>query len=400
MDEDTTTGSDGGGAVTSHREYRIVSGDTHMEVPPERWTVRVPERYRDRAPRTVRVADGADGFLIEGLSVRENAFDLYGGKGRDNWGPFGQTYASTAGTASPEDRLRCLDLDGIDAEIIFPAVGTGPRAWRNIRDDEPYLACVRAYNDFIAEEYAAFAPDRFFPVGAIPMSNVGDALVELEHCRSLGLKSVMLSAFPSGNGYPVDGDDEFWREALAMAMPLTIHIDLDRTGPRDGPLVQYARRAGGADIAQQVARFAQRGAVNAVQLMIAGVFDRFPELRIFMAENQIGWVPTFMTVADERYERHGAWAEKLLGFEGLANGKPSDYIRRHILWGFQRDPAGVELRHWMGVDNLIWGSDFPHQESEYPHSDTVIEENFANVPEGDRAKMLSGNACAYFGLSD
>lgn len=378
--------------------HRIISGDTHLEVPAERWTRRVPAAYRDRAPRTVRLANGADGFLIEGSPVRENAFDLYGGKGRDAWGPFGQTYGETPGTASAADRLACLDLDGIDAEIIFPPVVTGPRAWRNIRDDEPYLAVVRAYNDFVAEEYAGYAPTRFYPMGVIPMAGVQTAIDELRHCADLGLKGVMLSAFPSGLGSPADEDDAFWEEALALRMPITIHVDLDRSGPRAGPLVRYPRQAGMADLAGQVARFAQRGAVNAVQLMIAGVFDRFPTLRILMAENQIGWVPTFMTVADERYDRHLHWARELLGFEGLRDGHPSEYIRRHVLWGFQRDPAGVELRHWMGVDHLIWGSDFPHQESEYPHSHDVIEQNFAQVSDEERAKMLCGNAARFFQL--
>jgi hypothetical protein len=152
----------------------------------------------------------------------------------------------------------------------------------------------------------------------------------------------MLSAFPSGKGHPTPDDDAFWAEALRIRMPLTIHVDLDRSGPRDGPMVVYKRTAGVADLGPQVGRFAQRGAVNAVQLMLDGVFDRFPDLRILMAENQIGWVPTFMTVADERYDRHLDWAVELLGFEPLQNGHPSDYIRRHILWGFQRDPAGVE----------------------------------------------------------
>jgi predicted TIM-barrel fold metal-dependent hydrolase len=382
------------------KKYSIVSGDTHLEVPTSRWTVRVPEQYRDRAPRTVKLVNGGDGYVIEGLAVRENAFDLYGGKGRENWGPFGQTYATTPGTASAEDRLKCMDLDGVDAEIIFPPVATGPQTWRSIRDDEPYLAVVRAYNDFVAEEYAGFAPDRMFPMGAVPMSGIKDALSELERCKELGLKGVQLSAFPSGKGHPTDVDDEFWREALSIGMPLTIHIQLDRTGPRDGPMVEYKKRAGIADIAQQVARFAQRGAVNAVQMMVAGVFDRFPDLKILMAENQIGWVPTFMTVADERYNRHSYWAKQLLDYDGLPNGMPSDYIRRHVLWGFQRDPAGVELRHWMGVDKLVWGSDFPHQESEYPYSKSVIDENFANVPADEKYQMVCGNAVGFFGLEE
>jgi predicted TIM-barrel fold metal-dependent hydrolase len=378
--------------------YRYISGDTHLEVPAQRWTCRVPEKYRDRAPRTVRLANGADGFLIEGQPVRENAFDLYGGKGRDAWGPFGQTYESTPGTASAEDRLKCLDLDGMDAEVIFPPVVTGPRAWRNVQDDDAYLALVRAYNDFVVEEYAAIAPERLLAIGVIPMASVSSAIEEMHRCAGLGLKGVMLSAFPSGKGYPEPEDDAFWAEALKIRMPLTVHIDFDRSGPRAGPLLVYKKQAGVADIAGQVARFAQRGAVNAVQLMLAGVFDRFPEMRILMAENQIGWVPTFMTVADERYDRHIYWAQRLLDFEPLPNGHPSDYIRRHVLWGFQRDPAGVELRHWLGVENLVWGSDFPHQESEYPHSLSVIEQNFRNVPDAERHAMVCGNIAAFLHL--
>jgi len=381
-----------------YNNFIVVSGDTHLEVPAARWTNRVPDQYRDRVPRNVRLANGGDGSLIEGSAVRENAFDLYGGKGRENWGPFGQTYESTPGTRSAEDRLGCMDLDQIEAEIIFPPVATGPQWWRNIGDDEPYLAVVRAYNDFVAEEYAGYAPSRLFPMGVIPISSVGDAVEELERCSTLGLKGIQLSAFPSGRGYPSEEDDPFWRSALDIKMPITIHVELDRTGPRAGPLVEYRRRVGRADIAQQVARFAQRGAVNAVQMMIGGVFDRFPDLKVLMAENQIGWVPTFMTVADERYNRHKYWAKQLLDYDGLANGMPSDYIRRHVLWGFQRDPAGVQLRSWMGVENLIWGSDFPHQESEYPHSMKVIEENFGNVPDEDTYKMICGNVIDFFRL--
>jgi predicted TIM-barrel fold metal-dependent hydrolase len=382
------------------REYRYITGDTHLEVPAWRWTNRVPEKYRDRAPRTVRLANGADGFLVEGQPIRESAFDLYGGKGRDQWGPFGQSYESTPGTASPEDRLKCLDLDGMDAEISFPAVVAGPRAWRNIRDDEAYLAVVRAYNDFVAEEYMAYAPDRIFPMGVIPMTSVADSLEEMHRCAKLGLKGVMLSAFPSGKGVPTPEDDAFWRESLTINMPITVHVDLDRGGARgEGTLIPYPKRTGNGDIAQQVARFAQRGAVNAVQMIMSGVFDRFPDLRVLMAENQIGWVPVFMTVADERYDRHIHWAKQILGVEELPNGHPSDYVKRNILWGFQRDPSGVELRHWMGVNNLVWGSDFPHQESEYPHSHKVIDENFRGVSDEDKHAMVCGNVIDFFHLS-
>jgi predicted TIM-barrel fold metal-dependent hydrolase len=379
--------------------YRYVSGDTHLEVPAWRWTNRVPERYRDRAPRTVRLATGGDALLVEGQPLRENGNDMYGGKG-DTWRPFGNNYDNTPGTGTPEERLKCLDQDGMDAEIMFHAVGHGPRTWRSIRDDDVYRACIRAYNDFVAEEYAAFAPGRFLPMGVIPQTNIQDALAELAHCQKAGLKGVTLNVFPSGKEHPTPEDDAFWAEALKTQMPVTIHVELARTGgTRDGSLVQFPKRFGGQDLADRLVKFARTGGYNVVQFILGGVFDRFPDLRILFAENQLCWVPVFMTVMDERYEKHLGWSQDLLGFQPLQNGLPSDYVRRHCLWGFQHDPAGVQLRDWIGVENAVWGSDFPHQESESPHSLKVIESNFKGVPEEDKYKMVCGNAIEFFHLN-
>ena len=381
------------------RDYRIISGDTHLEVPASRWSNRVPEKYRDRAPRTVRLANGSDAMLVEGMALRENANDMYGGKG-DTWRPTGNNYDNTPGTGTPEERLKCLDIDGMDAEVIFHSVGHGPRSWRSIKDDNVYKACIRAYNDFMAEEYAGYAPDRFFPMGCIPQTNLQDALEELEHCRQIGLKGIALSSFPSGKDAPSEEDDAFWSETLKTQTPVTIHVELARQGAgRDGTLVTFPKKFGGQDLADRLVKFARTGGFNVVQFILGGVFDRHPDLRILFAENQLCWVPVFMTVMDERYEKHLAWSQELLGFQPLQNGTPSDYVRRHVLWGFQHDPAGVELREWFGVENAIWGSDFPHQESDYPHSLKVIESNFRDVPEEDKYLMICGNAKTFLHLN-
>ena len=99
-----------------------------------------------------------------------------------------------------------------------------------------------------------------------------------------------------------------------------------------------------------------------------------------------------------RYERHYRWAELLLGFTPLT-GPPSAIIREHCFWGFQFDRVGVELRHKINVDRLIWGSDFPHQESDWPDSMGVVERNFAGVPEDEKYKMSCGNAVEFFRLA-
>lgn len=381
------------------REYHYISGDTHLEVPTWRWTPRVPEKYRDRAPRTVRLANGSDALLVEGQPLRENANDMYGGKG-ESWRPTGNNYDNTPGTGTPEERLKCLDTDGMDAEVMFHSVVHGPRTWRSIRDDSVYQACIRAYNDFVAEEYSALAPDRFFPMGVIPQTNLRDAMEEMAHCQKIGLRGVSLGVFPSGKEYPSTDDDPFWEEALKIKMPITIHVELVRsTGTRDGSLVHFPKSYGGQDLADRLVKFARTGGFNVVQFILGGVFDRFPDLRLLFAENQLCWVPVFMTVMDERYEKHLGWSKELLGFEPLKNGKPSDYVRRHCLWGFQHDPAGVQLRDWYGTNNAIWGSDFPHQESDYPHSLEEIDDNFKGVPDDVRYRMTCGNAMEFFHLS-
>jgi predicted TIM-barrel fold metal-dependent hydrolase len=387
------------------REYRYISADSHLEVDSKHWSPRVPERYRDRAPRVVRLADGGDAWLVEGRALREVPTDLYGGKGREVWQPFGQNYETTPGTGPATQRLQEQDVDGIDAEVLFPGV-SGPSMWRAVTDDDAYVAVVRGYNDFLAQDYCSVAPDRLIGLGAIPWTGVDDAIREMERCKKMGLKGVAIQAFPSGKGQPTREDDKFWAAALDLQMPIAVHEEFDRNERRGGPLMVYpnvapamAKRVNNPlrELAGQVARFARLGGLNAVQLILDGVFDRFPDLRIFFAETQLGWIPFFLEMADVRYERHKVWGEELLGLEPL-QALPSEYVKQFCHWGFQHDQIGLDLRHHIGVDHIMWATDFPHQDSEWPHSMELVARQFANVPEDEKRKMVAGNAIDYFHL--
>jgi len=390
-------------------KYRIVSGDSHLEIDSKHWIDRIPAKYRDQAPRLVRQPDGSDVWTIGDKITRPAAAaDLYGGKGRDEYVPFGGRYEGTPGTGSPDQRVREQDRDGIDAEVLFPSQQGGPKFWRRAPDDDAYKAIIRAYNAWLAEEYCSVSRDRLLGVGILPLTrDVADSVSELNYCARVGLRTVLLQAFPSGKPYPSKEDDRFWAAALDLNMPISVHVDLDRSGERSGPLFRYPRESEeimkklNHDLVDQVGRFGPlrgNGSVAAVQWVLSGLFDRFPKLRIFFAENQIGWVPFFLQAADVRYDRHHRWAERLLGFTPLKH-PPSEYIREHCLWGFQFDRVGVELRHKINVERLIWGSDFPHQESDWPESLSVIERNFAGVPEDEKQKMVCGNAVEFFHLS-
>jgi uncharacterized protein len=391
------------------RKYRYISGDSHLEIDSKHWIDRVPAKYRDQAPRLVGQADGSDAWKIGENIVRPAAAaDLYGGKGRDEYVPFGGRYEGTPGTGTPEQRIQEQDQDGIDAEVLFPSQQGGPKFWRRIQDNDAYKAVVRAYNSWLAEEYSVVDPDRLIGVGILPLGcDLEDVIIELSYCATVGFKTVLLQGFPSGKAYPSKEDDPFWAAALDLKMPVSVHVDLDRTGERARPLFKYPQEPDelmkklGQDLVYQVGRFGPvrgNGSVAAVQWVLSGLFDRFPSLRIFFAENQIGWIPFFLQAADVRYDRHVRWAERLLGFKPLRR-LPSEYIREHCLWGFQFDRVGVELRHKINVDGLIWGSDFPHQESDWPESMNIIERNFAGVPEPEKYKMVCGNAIEFFHLA-
>ena len=390
------------------RTYHYISGDSHLEIDSKHWIDRVPAKYRDQAPRLVRQPDGSDAWTIGDKIIRPAAAaDLYGGKGRDEYVPFGGKYEGTPGTGTPEQRIQEQNRDGIDAEVLFPSQQGGPKFWRRIEDDSAYKAVVRAYNSWLAEEYSAVDPDRLIGVGILPLGcDLEDVVTELSYCAGAGLRTVLLQGFPSGKAYPSKEDDQFWAAALDLEMPVSVHVDLDRSGDRARPLFKYPRESDelmkklSHDLVDQVGRFGPvrgNGSVAAVQWALSGLFDRFPSLRIFFAENQIGWIPFFLQASDVRYDRHVRWAERLLGFKPLRR-LPSEYIREHCLWGFQFDRVGVELRHKINVDGLIWGSDFPHQESDWPESMAIIERNFAGVPEPEKYKMVCGNAIDFFHL--
>lgn len=386
------------------RKIQMVSGDSHLDIPPERWTHRVPARWKERAPRLIKLANGDDAFIVEnrrphapGLQVTGVSYDQHDLHGISYYGP---------GTGTPQQRLKEQDEDGVDGEILY----THPvylNSWRGITDDEPYKAMVRAYNGWLAEEYCSYAPDRLIAMGMIPDTGVDDAIEELNYCARMGLKGICIYKFPNGKGYPQSDDDRFWAAALGLNMPVTAHTNGGTTRfSREGPVFQYSRGPGkggapipGRDPVSLMVRFASDNALAPLQVAFAGVFDRFPKLRIYWAETQIGWLPYCLSQIDDNYERNRHWAYRQWGLERLKR-QPSEYLRECNLWGFMKDPFGMRLRHEIGVKTLLWGSDFAHATGDWPHSRSMIEKNFVGVPDDERYAMLAGNAIGFFGLKD
>ncbi len=379
-------------------KYRIFSADSHLEISPDRWTPRVPAKYRDRAPRMVKLSDGGDGIIIEGRDVYVLGLAITG-KPYEDHKLSGMTYEGSPGAGKPEERVQEQVQDGVDGEVLFTSAGN-LSFWRGIKNNEAYRAVVHAYNEFLAEEYCAVARDRLLAMGVIPSSGIDDAIAEMEYCARAGLKGIALNSFPSGKGFPTPEDDRFWAAVIDIGIPLTVHVGF--LG-REGPTFKYPRNPGevafGGDPIRVLTRFGGSSGLNAIQLMLSGVFERFPKLKIFWAETQIGWLPYFYEQLDDVYKRSRFWIARDFGLEPLQR-KPSEHIREHCWWGFIYDPIGLRLRHDVNVDRIMWGNDFPHSAGDWPHSRQVIKEMFEGIPEDEQYKMLVSNAVDFFHLEN
>jgi predicted TIM-barrel fold metal-dependent hydrolase len=385
------------------RKVTMISGDSHLDFSPERWTHHVPEKWRERAPRRIKLANGDDAFIVENSRPHSPSLQITGtGRAYDKHDARGISYEGP-GTGTPAQRLREQDQDGVDAEILY----THPSylaSWRGITDNEPYVAMIHAYNEWLIEEYCSFAPDRLIGTGIIPDTNLSDAIAELKFCAKAGYKSVCLYKFPSGKGYPVAEDDQFWAATIDLGMPVTAHTNGGTTRfMREGPVYQYgktpARVIPGRDPISLLFRFSNDNPMAPLQLAFTGLFDRFPKLQIYWAETQSGWLAYSLAQIDDNYVRNRYWAERDWGVKPLKEN-PSYYLKENSLWGFMKDPIGVRMRHDVGVKALLWGSDFAHATGDWPESRSMIDETFAGVPADERYAMLAGNAIRYFKLKD
>jgi predicted TIM-barrel fold metal-dependent hydrolase len=127
-------------------------------------------------------------------------------------------------------------------------------------------------------------------------------------------------------------------------------------------------------------------------MIFSGVFERYPALKLVIVEFELAWVPHLLSTMDYTYrERH---EEALYRFKG--GEYPSDFFHRNVLLSFQEDAIGIRLRDIIGVDNMMWGSDYPHSESTFPQSRAILEQILAGVPAHEQAKIVGENVARLY----
>jgi predicted TIM-barrel fold metal-dependent hydrolase len=359
--------------------YSLISSDSHVNEPPDLWQARVPAKFRDRAPRMQRF-DRGDAWVLEGCSepipFGRNACAGMGPYEGDTWIPWEEV---RPGGWNPAERLREQDVDGVDAEVLFPTPRLSHSLFAN-QDAEFHVALVRAYNDWLSD-YSGYAPDRLAGVAIIPNRGVAEALREVERCAQLpGIRGFLPGQYPHGGLEISAEDDPVWAAVEASGFPLCLHVSMTDTFPG-------AHRASGRE---GVARFLDVP-TRIEEFIYTGVMRRHPALQLGFIEVDAGWVPYFKEQADNRWLRN---SPKLRSERGL-DQPPSAYFER-IHFSYITDRFALRNRHAIGIRQLMWSSDYPHGGSDYPLSWRVIEGDFQEIPAEEKHLILAGNAQRLF----
>ncbi len=271
-------------------EYRIVDADCHILEPPDIWDNWLPEKYQDKAPKLVKDAEGGDAWLtavggdpdpIGLVSTPGMPFDQF------RW--LGVTYdEARKGCYNGAARLEDMDIDGVDAEVLFPPQRTMSHF---LGDEDPdfVLAGVEAYNNFLFEEFCAPDPTRLIGMAQIPSLGIDSAVDGLRKAKARGADGVVISNWPSGGESVSTADDPFWAAAVDEGMPVTVHINIvsreqrmrQRQAAAKSGNKMYGAGKGEAVKAKAVGSLSHvfsMSAGNISQMIFTGVFDRFPEL--------------------------------------------------------------------------------------------------------------------------
>jgi predicted TIM-barrel fold metal-dependent hydrolase len=367
-------------------QYRLISADSHVSEPPDLWVSRVDQKYRERAPRLAVDLPGKEGayFLYEGHAPHPIGIGLGAGKTGEELKEFltKATYADARpGGWDPAERMKDNALDGVEGDVLYTTLGFRI-FW--LKDAGLQADCFRVYNDWLAE-FVSYAPQKMAGLAMISLYDPKAGARELERCAKMGLKGAMIwCSPPEERPYSSDIYDPFWAAAQEMKMPISLHAIT-------GMGVESQWNWGERYMRTTVLGYEVEKSFSV--LIFSGVLDRFPKLQIVSAENNVGWIPYYLQRMDRVAERSRAAA----GFTQKL--KPSEYFRRQMWATYIDDFVGVANREFVGVDRMMWSSDYPHQASSWPHSQEVVARDFKDASAEDVFKITRGNVAQLYGFA-
>jgi len=331
----------------------MISADSHVTEDPSLWSQRLPAHLRDRAPAFP-------------ARTPEEAAKLHPG----GW--------------DPHERLKEMSQDGVSAELFYGGYGS---KFLGVEDVEVQQAGCRIYNDWLME-FCSIDPERLLGIGQISLYDPVNAVAELERCKKGGLvgSAIWLSP-PADLPFSAAQNETFWAASQDLEMPVAVHLGTGLSYGRDREAHRGMQRYRD-NVNLKLLQFEDA----LFEFIFSGILQRYPHLKLVLAEPEIGWAPFVLQMWDYHFERFRK--SDPLGLTDL----PSAYFNRQVYVTFINDNAGTRNLSWWGVDNCMWSNDFPHPPSPWPHSRELVQEQLGYLPEADRKKILSENAIKVYGL--
>ena len=371
-------------------DYPIIDADAHVNEPPELWQERVPARLRQRAPKVLHTPDGDVWSFDDGKKLRPVGLTATAGLSYLQFKPQGYRYETIRpGSFDTAERLKDLDADGLYAQILYPSVTlAGARTYSD--DRELQLACVRAYNEWLLD-FCKPSGGRLIPQAIIPTTGVADATAELEWAIRNGHRGALIAAFPNGTYESTRDDDRFWAVAEEARFPMGIHIGSFTAAGLQATVTQ-------STLGFLAGAGASKAGVNSIdasfRVLFSGACERFPRIPFVVVEGNIGWIPTAMEQVDDMFLRY-RW---FTGATEIMKSMPSALFHRSFWGTFMIDTIGIELRHHLNIDHIMWSTDYPHTGSDWPNNRVTIQRLFRGVPKDEVKKMLHTNCRTLYRL--
>lgn len=377
-------------------DMQLISVDDHLVERPGLWAERLPQRLVEDGPRVIEatgaetdqygfgqsVPKGSQVWLLEGVVYAQLGLNAVAGKSREEIGTEPLRFDDMIpGCYDPTARVEDMDIDGVQAELLFPSfpkfAGT---MFQNVKDPELAILCAKAWNDYVHEEWVSPYPDRFIPVGIVPYWDIDASIAELDRLAARGVRAISFPENPVPLGHPsfhTDHWDRFFDAVEEADIVLAMHF---------GTSGQVRLTAPDAPMAVMITLMGTNSMNAVCDLLFSPVFHRHPRLKVSVAEGGIGWMPWLLERADLTWERHRFYQNV------NQTVRPSELFRKHV-WGcFITDQYGIDNRHTIGIDRITWEADYPHSDSYWPNSRKVATEAFVNVPDHEVSKIVETNA--------
>jgi uncharacterized protein len=377
-------------------EMFVVDADSHWTEPADLFTSRAPAALKDRVPHHEEI-DGVRMWVMDGVPIGGAGAGAVIGRDGEKWPSeiglrkWGVEDATQAGY-DPDVRLGVLDRFGIDAQVIFPnTIGLGGQDLGRVTDLDLCRVCIEIYNDRQAEIQER-SGNRLLGMPLMPAWNIDLCVAEAKRVAAMGARGVNMTCDPDDIGAPDLADrawDPFWATCAELQLPVHYHIGASVTAMTFFGRYPWPSQSEGTKLAIGGSLLFIGNARVVTNLILAGIFDRHPDLKCVSVESGVGWIPFILETLDyEMFENAPADLSKL-------SKMPSEYFRSNCyatFWFENNRNKLPELVNAVGEDCILFETDFPHPTCLYPDPLESVEAKMATLTPEARSKILGENA--------